>query len=1653
MGQLLDQLDQDSNQKPQGQLGQLLDQDDSAPAKASVRLGQDIEPDHAAKVLNLSDQTGLPTDVVSRNVEPLQRQQTQSAITPKFVDDHPVVSSWIGQDPHHAALAGSEIPVLGTIEKQFSYLTNQTERGFYDLHNSYLKMKEYAGIATSDDIRMRQLLDKRLQFDINKEAPGPVSKLFGKVAEAGPQILGITGLAALGTSMSVPAGVTVGAGFGAMAAGDAYSDYKDRGIPDTEARHWATVAGVINGIAAGTGGEIMAKIPGLRLLTKEAIASNPAMRTALGKYIVGLGESGLTMGSFTGIQSLVQNGIGNVAQMPPDSSPASILSAIFSKDNIRKAANAAGSGLATGFMLGAGLGAWGIWKDYSRSSDALNTEKAWNNVGTMLQNSKMQEMAPEQMQKLVKQMTKDGQVYIPVEHWQPYWEGQKLDPREVFKSLTGNTAAYDESMRTGADLQIPMSDYAKIAADEQHSKAFNEVVRGAPDALNGQEARDILGQKTSKEEASSKIADEIAPQENVPRGTIEAGKTPVEQQLAAASAELGHKPFFEDLKAIGMSDDKAASYSEAIEKASGSAQEDLARKLMDVELKKKSASWLDERAEVQKQAEQDMISRPEYRATNFLQGKLLIGDMEPFKLSRQNVEEEDVTGSTMGYPREIMADKGGVHPDDAAGLLGFNSGSELLYKLKTSPKFEDAVQEETDRRMVERHPDVSSSTNLPQAAIEALHTNDHARLLRAQLEHMASEDFAKATGLASKLMRRAPTNEEVRSDAEDAIGKKTYTGLNQNLYLKAEQMARNEAADFYKKGDFEKAFEAKQRELLNFEMFREAQKAQAAIDKGMDFQASFDKQSIRDRLAQASRGGGEWLDQIDAFRERFDFRKSVSMEDAMNRKSLIEFMADQDRAGNPLDLPTEIANPDYRPSWKSMSVDQLNDLFGTLKQMKTMAYNEGKMLADERARSFDEVKNTVAQGLEKQFGPPEPPKWDFHPDFKDWGAEKISAFNSWRTRPEFFFRWMDGGEYHGPVWETFMKPVNDAENIKTEHQRAAVEKVNDIFKDYTTPERAKFYSKLTYVPEIGKNLNKMEMMMSVLHWGTNRKELMRGYGWDEAKVRAIWGHLDRKDFEVVNKIGDMIDGFWPHVKQQEIDLKGIAPEKMEAKPFTVTLKDGSEMEMNGKYSPLIYDRKIGWKAGNFNESEDINSLFGTNAGRAMTKHGWTNEREGSAGLPPSLNMSTFTNHISDVIHDLSYRKPVIDLYKLLNDPDVRDRITAAAGKSMYDQLNPWLKRMAGDRPWAPLGPLEALSHLQQNMTMAELGLNFASSLIHTSSYLTASRTLGPEYALSGLRDSANIFKAWDFVRENSEFMRARPENFDRDWRATGKNLNISGTVASGASPIGRAVSYIQAMSPIKRAAFKSVMQAADLGVAIPTWMGAYRQAMDGKVENIQANTQKEAVEYADNLVRDTKGSGSAKDMAAIQSAGGQLGRLFTMFYTQINVIDNQMMLAGRQYAMDKDIPKLAGTMAMVWFLQAPMIEALRGHTPGDDEGWLKWAAKSEVLFPMRMIPGLREFANYMESRRGVEITPVNRAVETLFKTAGNLIDTGARQKDEWTDQDYKDALMTTGYLTGLPTRQPIKTMGYLHDWATGDEQPASIPEGAFRSLVGKKPRG
>lgn len=1123
------------------------------------------------------------------------------------------------------------------------------------------------------------------------------------------------------------------------------------------------------------------------------------------------------------------------------------------------------------------------------------------------------------------------------------------------------------------------------------------------------------------------------------------------EEIAAAENEQGMKPLFPDPRSIGVPDTEAERYLKAVQEAHDSAEEEMTRKMLDDLRRQDGKTYRDRYDAVQEEMERSVDQMKPYIARAVM-GKGLLPDgsplppgMEGIKLSRDAVVNEfpDIDAKKL---RGLFG-KDGAHPDDVAALFGFKSGAELLSALQSAPERKAYVQELTEEAMKDRYGDKMRPSELAEAAMTAVHNKDRSEILRKELEYLASDNLAALKGLVRRTARRIPMIEDVRRQAEDIVENKLVREITPDLYRKAEAVASREAVEHLLRGDLDSAFESKQRELLNHELFRAADAAKRDVSARLEDVAALSKDAIRAKIGKA---GGDYLERIDDLLDRFDFRKA-SLKELDSRRDLRDFVAARQAEGYDISMPDKVLNEAYRQHYKEMKYGDLSEVFDSLETIKHLAYLKSKLLANKDGRDFEEVKQSmIGSILENHDVKLTGEKPDFAPTMSGKLIKGLDRVAAEHTKMEFLARLMDGGHYHGPFWKALFQPFNEAANAEGARMRDSITALRGIFDRYTMTERAKFYSKRIHVPEIDNTMNKMSMLATVLNWGTegNRAALVDGYGWSESQVRAIWKNLDRRDFEVAQAILDHVNSFWDDAAAVQRRQSGLVPEKIPAAPFDVTLASGEVVHMRGGYYPLAYDRSK-MRGVDLNTEESINDLFGGQIGsRAMTSHSFMKGRIGSGGNAVRLEMNVLTKHLSDVIHDITHRETVIDAHKLINDPEIKAHIQAAGGTELYRQLGPWLKAIAGDTRVQPMSFLEGLlGGLRSNMTTAEMGLNFTSALIHTSSYLMAARELGPKYSMHGLNDiwgnPAKIMDRWKFISERSEFMKDRQYNLDRDLKDMGRNVNITG-VDPGI------LGQVKAMSPIQKNALFSHFVGMDLAVAMPTWIGAYRKAMDGQLRNVEAGDEKAAIEYADNLVRDTKGSGGVKDLAAIQR-GGNFQKLFTTFFSQMSIIGNQFMEAHREFKMDRDFPKLMATATMSWFAPAVMVKLLRGQTPGDDEGWTKWFAKTEAMYPLEGFILMRDFAHFFEyGGRSFEGSPVFNGMETIAKT---LYAGGSRafgDKDEFDGNDLKNAVTGGGYLTGLPTRQAWRSASYLHDWITGEESPDTPMEGAWRSLVGRK---
>lgn len=1139
-----------------------------------------------------------------------------------------------------------------------------------------------------------------------------------------------------------------------------------------------------------------------------------------------------------------------------------------------------------------------------------------------------------------------------------------------------------------------------------------------------------------------------------------------QDEIRKAQEDIGVTPLFSDPKSIGMSDAESERYIRAVLDAKTEAEDELTTKLMKEANREQEAWWKTEREKIEKEVSEKVDQSPGLIALYALQhGTLPNGDALPeglqaIKLSKSAIENNFPDYPIKDFPKPyVYVKEGGIHPDEAAAIFGFKSGSELLFNILTEPNRDTTIKQQTDEIMQARFGDLMKQpVALAKEAKNSIHNDKRAELLRAELQHLASNNLPSLKGLIRKVTKPIPSMTDIRSQAEEIIADKKVRHIHPSLYENAEKNASKEAVDALLKGDIDSAFEAKQRELLNHELFRAATRATDSISKTVSYMAKFNRPSVREKLGKA---GEEYLDQIDSILDRFDFRKGISLKAVDRRKALVSWIEDQREEGNEPDISDEVINEAYRQHYKDVTYNVLTGIRDSVKTIEHLASVKNKLLASERLRSLEAARDEIVTSIQAhhkiQKETPDPA-----PSISKTIIKNVSRFAAYHTRMEFLFQFLDGNKANGSVWETLFKPMAEAENVENKMMKDVSENLHRIFNSYTRQERTSWFLNRQYYREIGSHMTKGNLLVLALNWGNqyNREAILEGYGWSDKQALSLLNNLDERDWKFVQSILDYIDTFWPHAQALERDLNGIAPEKVS--PAEIRTKYGT---FKGGYYPIVFDKSLSFRQTQLSERESVKEMFGGNSFAAMTKHGHLKARKGTGGAKLLLEFSGLTNHLSDVVHDLSYRRAVIDAHKIINHPDVRFNIEASAGLEMYKQLGPWLHAIAGDRRGEPANPIEGiLASARAGATVVNLGLKITSGLVQTLGYLNTVKEIGPKYALSGIRDVYRkpweISKHWSFITERSEMMRVRIENWDRDIRDAMKKLSVSQQpgitsktlVKFGADRFAVKLAELQSYSPEMQQSFFSFVGYMDLAMSVPTWMGAYRKAMDGHIENVKPGDEHESVAYADSVVRMTQSAGSSKDNAAIQR-GQEAFKIFTMFYSQLSLQFNLFQKSFNQFKLDGKKASLIGALSLLWFIPAVMEDLVRGRPPeGDDEDkYLKWLLRKEMLYPFNTIVLGRDLANaadrYLQTGtkdfQGSPIFDAGSAAIGAFMSLPVKIATG----EDITRGDIRDVINTAGYVYKLPSRQIWMTADYLYAWMTGEQTPDNPVEGIFRALV------
>ena len=629
------------------------------------------------------------------------------------------------------------------------------------------------------------------------------------------------------------------------------------------------------------------------------------------------------------------------------------------------------------------------------------------------------------------------------------------------------------------------------------------------------------------------------------------------------------------------------------------------------------------------------------------------------------------------------------------------------------------------------------------------------------------------------------------------------------------------------------------------------------------------------------------------------------------------------------------------------------------------------------------------------------------------------------TKVEFIVRALDGVEDMGTAWDMIFRPIAEAEDREHRMSREYSARLKELFDKHYTKADKKAFTKKYYDKFLKKNVTREQLLALALNSGNklNLERVLTGEGWKDYQLVYVWGQLTRNDWEFVQGVWDLIDTMWPRIADLQRDITGMEPEKVEALGMRVKPKDsapGDEgMAIRGGYYPIAYDADESRRVRELSEKQIYEDLFETQYARAATRHGHTEARARSTGLKLKLDLSVISKHFNQVIHDLAFRRAVIDVDKITRSQAVQNAITAAAGDAKYSQIRPWLQNIArgGEIVRTGTGAADyidrAAAVLRRRTQVTVIGFKLASGISQTMGYISAAQRVGaPRLARHIYHFARNPMEWGAKAREvyaKSEFIRNRSSGMDRDIRATVLDLRNKGQWDD------------------VTAKFFQLIVIADAAVVIPVWNAAYEKGIKKF-----GFDDKKAVLYADSVVRDTQDVGAPKDLASIQR-GSNLRKLLTMFYNSANTQFNMAQEAVLKYRMGKSGKlELLGAFAFLIIIPA-IIEELRYGAPDDeddeDDGtWntvSKWA-KAVAAYPFSFVPGLRDIEYAVEQGYDYTPTPALEAVNAPLRFARDIL--GAFDEDEIKWKRFTlDGISAAGYVFGLPSGQAKITIGAMFD--------------------------
>jgi hypothetical protein len=972
----------------------------------------------------------------------------------------------------------------------------------------------------------------------------------------------------------------------------------------------------------------------------------------------------------------------------------------------------------------------------------------------------------------------------------------------------------------------------------------------------------------------------------------------------------------------------------------------------------------------------------------------------------------------------------GLDPKIFAENFGYTSVDEMITELVGAPTMREAVDTETDARMLELFGDLNSKEAKANALSKALHGVNRERVLLTEF-HILN----KKVGDKQALSRAA------KAVAKETIAKLEIRNIKPNEYHAAERRANRNAEAALARGNIDEAANHKRAAILNFHFAREATEALDTVDKSLKKFNQIDSKGARKKIT------AEYSLSIDEILNKYDLRKSVTEKAINERGKLRDWLASEEKKGNTPQIPAEVLERSQPIPYKTMQFSEFVAMRDAVDSLEHTGRMKASLIAGQERREFDAVVSDLVAENEKHNNGKAAERRGGRISTGLPGDKKGKLFRGlWAEHRKManLFREMDGFEENGPWWNAWVRPMNERADWEAVRVAKENESLGKLFSAYSNTEftdqvpllgeavsdkilpDTRLYKKRSFknVPRGRDDLRpatvaKAEIIMIALNWGNadNRLRVKDGFGWEDSHVEELLDTLDGRDWKFIQDTWDYIDSFWGEIKAKEERVFGVAPDKVLALP--ITNKYGS---FRGGYFPIKFSRDLNAKSFQQGQGDLAKELKAGAYGHATTARGHTKARLDAAGDKPiHLSFDVIFEHITAVVHDLAWHENLRDTSKLLNDGRVQATIVNNQGIETFNAIQDTVQDVAVGDMQGMSSIEQVYNYLRSGVSISAMGWNFGTALLQPLGMTQGFVRVGPKWVMKGLSQwlvgGTRMENVIEEMYAESSFMRMRAKTMNREINEIQNKVGTAGFTGKAALQM--------------RQSFFSMIVKAQLIADTPIWLGAKEKALAGNF------SVPEAIAQADQAVIDSQGSGHIKDLAGAQR-GSPLKKLFTNFMSYFQTTFNLTVdsFTRTKFNSLSDILQLGSDLFFLYsmpiILQHFVREAwIKGSCDygADIECSIEKIGADHVSYAMGGIIGIRELNSIVSGFYGYQ----GPAGARIFSDAGRF----AQQVGQG-ELDEKFALATlrlSGGALHFPSGQVEKLLrGYMdiQDGKTGN---------------------